>query len=273
MRTMNNFSSYLSSLNLTNFNIDYTWDDTKPEEILDYDYANTIFDKIETISWRSKAILLTGIYEWIYSRLSYYHKNDIFYQMIDAAYTATINHFYLISIYDLDSLDNVRNNFIGPIEGVLWCAGYSSLLSCFYINDGSIDLESSASEDHGDSYTIYKIDDDLIYNIALAQHILPLEIRPLFEGWLEGVINRLIKYYVMPKKDPLDNLFGYKDNKNWLGDYVSREVLDLDYPYNLQDAVKLCNQFLQQVDYRNNPLLVPPEQLTGKIKQPYRLIE
>lgn len=148
----------------------------------------------------------------------------------------------------------------------------------FYVSDNAVSEEDIDEPDtymydentHDDINSWKK---DLSFLIAIAQHILPEEKFPSFKSWIEGVTDRLIQYYIMPEEDAFTHLFGYQSDKDWLGDYIAREALDLNYPYDPNDALRLCDKFLQQVDYQNNMLLVPPEELNHKIKPPYRLVE
>lgn len=267
---MNELPSYILKANVDSHNINYLWDDSLIDETLQYDYAQHIISKIDKISLRAKIILGIGVYEWILGRLGEFASNPIPFQVWEVALCANIDKNY--ATY----MEFEREDYIGPIEGALWC-GFTSIIPMLYVSDNITDLDNIDKYDDEDSL-VYggnhgAADLGLVQNIALVLHILPQNKIPLFKSWLDGATNRLIKHYTMPKDDPFANLFGYKDDKDWLGDYVAREVLDLDYPYHPKDAVKLCDQFLQQVDYRNNPLLVPPQQLTGKIKHPYRLLE
>lgn len=271
----NSFRQFLKNADLNHQYVDYTWDDTDVTKGWNFDYANDYIEKLEKISLRAKLVLMIGVYEWVYARFESFPMPAIFSHMAEAAYCANINKFYLISHIALDNMNISRKDFIGPIDGALYCAGRMALLPTMYVSDNTTDIDDDSVElwEMDEDYDLERWKSKLPFLIAEVLHILPQDKVPLFKHWLEGVTNRLVEHYIMPEEDPFANLFGHKNDKEWLGDYVAREVLDLNYPYNPKDAVKLCDQFLQQVDYRNNPLLVPPEQLTGKIEHPYRLVE
>lgn len=250
---------------LNQYPIDYSWDDSNVESKIDFSYAENITHHFTPITLRAKLLLLSGINDWILVRLSAIPFEPIFYQIAEAAYCANINKYLFNLKFQL-----FRNDYQGPVNGVLWCSGYSSVLANYFMSALSDDLDDNELYEE---YHPTVIDDDLTFLIALTFHILPKEKKAAFDDWLTQVIKRLSHYYIPKQDGEFDHLFGFENDKDWLGDYVAREVLDLDYPYHPKDAVKLCDQFLQQVDYRNNPLLVPPQQLTGKIKHPYRLLE
>lgn len=261
------FPNYIIQADIAKYPIDYKWDDTEVEDILDEQYAEQFTSKLESITLRSRFILMAGIYEWALARLGHYSQNrELFEHIAQVAYCATINPCYLIGDIEIE-----REDFLGPIEGALWCTGYAGLISNYHV-------AYNAYLENDDNYTFETYDpthavNECILLISLTTHILPQDKIILFKIWLERNIDYFEQNNKLTTFDPLKYLFTVPEEKIWFGDYIAKEALDPDYPYNPKDAVKLCDQFLQQVDYHNNPLLVPPEQLTGKIKHPYRLLE
>lgn len=258
---------YILQASLNNPVIDYFWDDTNIDQKLDYNYASAFITKLEPCTLRAKIGLSIGAFEWVLGR--FYQLNDkaVFYQLAQAAWCANIDKRYLKYI----ELDN--REYRGSVDYALWLA-YAALFPVLLVSENISDPKDK--DNYVDPLFMYDKEgwqDSLSTLLAIVKYILPNDKLPLLESWLNQVIDRFVIFYTAQKEDPFANIFGHKDDKEWLGDYVAREVLDLDYPYDPQDAVTLCDQFLQQVDYRNNPLLVPPEQLTGKIEHPYRLVE
>lgn len=258
---------YILQASLNNPVIDYFWDDTNIDQKLDYNYASAFITKLTPCTLRAKIALSIGVYEWVLGR--FYQLNDkaIFYQLAQAAWCANIDKYYLKYI----ELDN--RNYLGHVDYALWLA-YAALFPVLLVSENI--SKPQDKDDYVDPLFMYDKEgwqDSLCTLLAIAKYILPSNKLPLLETWLNLVIDRLVVFYSAHKENPFANLFGHKDDKDWLGDYVPCEALDLDYPYDPKDAATLCDQFLQQVDYQNNPLLVPPEQLKPKIKYPYHLME
>ncbi|AKJ41634.1 hypothetical protein [Pragia fontium] len=256
---------YILSADINNPIIDYYWDDQNVDKILaDDGYADKIIEKLELVSLRGKIALSIGVYEWILGRFHHLISDPIPYQIAEVAWCANINKYYATYIeYD-------RGEYLGPINGVLWC-GFSFLTPVLYVS------ENVSNPTSPDEYRdIYPYDENqwkisLVYLISIVIHILPDS--NLFKSWLEGCVERLIKYYTIHEEGPFDNLFGHKDKQNWLGHYIAREVLNLNCNYDPKDAVFLLNKFLSQVEYKENPLLTPIDDLEklskGEIKKPF----
>lgn len=257
---------YIIEADIGSPNIDYSWDDYTIDTVLDYEYANQIINDIGTLSLRAKITVAIGVYEWLIGRFLPYLQSPLYLHIAQAAWVANIDKHYLYYT-EIDSDD-----FNGPIEYAMWL-GFSALLPVLYVSQNINDPDGEEYVDAENPYNPNEWAMALNMLISVTIYVLPQDKIVLFKTWLEKAITRLKLYYTQAADDPFSNLFGEEDNGDWLGDYIAREVLDLDYPYNPKDAVKLCDQFIQHVDYRNNPLLVPPEQLTGKIEHPYQLVE
>ncbi|MCL1029175.1 hypothetical protein [Serratia silvae] len=261
------FPDYINQQNLGHEPIDYVWDDSQVEENLDFHYGEQVTEKLATVSLRARLLLMNGIYEWILARLiNYTEHKDIFENIAQAAYCANINPYYLAGDFELD-----RDDFEGPVDGVLWCAGYAGLTGHYHIaynsylkNDENYTFESYSPSDALDECSLL---------ITLALHILPQDRRLFFKQWLEENINQLQKNYKLKEIDPFKFLFTEPDELIWFGDYVSREILVLGSQYSNKELIDFCDRFLQQVDYHHNPLLVPPKELKKRIKHPYRLTD
>lgn len=246
-------------------NINYSWDDSDVESCLNYDYANYIINKVNAISLRAKIALSIGIYEWILGRFEGLYHNVIPKQIAEMAWCANINKEY--TYY----LEFDRAEYLGPINAPIWC-GFSFLIPTLYVSENVGIDESNASDIFG--YDENAWETALLYLISITIHIVPKNKLSIFIDWLEGVVHRLLNFYIMPEEDPFINLFGHKNDKDWLGDYISREVLDLNYAYFPDKSVELCDKYLQSVDYISNPFLLLPEDIANnKIKTPYRLLQ
>ncbi|MBK5072181.1 hypothetical protein I2492_04015 [Budviciaceae bacterium CWB-B4] len=261
--------NYIISANINNPIIDYQWDDQSVEESLTgYKYADEIIRRLEPVSLRGKIAISIAIYEWILGRFNQLTNDPIPYQIAEVAWCANINKYYATYIeYD-------RDDYLGPINGALWC-GFSFLTPMLYVS------ENISNPTDPDEYRdIYPYDENqwklgLAYLIPITIHILNAP--SLFKNWLDACVIRLLNFYTMPPEGPFDNLFGHKNKKEWLGDYVARELFDLSYNYNPKDAITLLNKFLSRVDYKKNPLLTSIDEFKrlskGEVKEPYHIIE
>lgn len=265
--------AYIINAEIDSPEINYIWNDSDVDSCLDYRYAVDITDNIQSVSWRSKITLIAGVYEWILGRFHRLCHNSLYFYMADAAYCGAINTYYLIQHYQLDDMKINRYDYLGPVEGALWCAGRSSLLPGLYIADTSARMDDEYDYEDYDYYTLNKWEGDLQFIIALTLHILPQDKILLFKNWIEGVVKRLLEFYIQPEEDPFANLFGYKSENTRLGNYVAREILDLNFDYNPEDAITLCDRYLQSVNYTTNPFLLEPKRIKNKIKIPYRLLK
>ncbi|MBC2262858.1 hypothetical protein HCB45_15030 [Listeria sp. FSL L7-0091] len=253
----------------TDSKIDYPWDDTMIDEMLDYHYAKSVCDTLSNISLRAKIALNIGVYEWVLAYLGNLSDKVEPYQVVEASWCAHINKFYI------NYMEFEQEDFTGPINGPLWC-GLTSVILTLYVSDNIADVENLDKYDYEDQQLYGGNDENaeigLVGNISLALHILPVNQAQLFKTWLENISKRFIHLYLMPEEDEYSNLFGYNSEKDWLGDYVPREALDPQMDYQPNDALILSKNFLQSVDYKSNPYLVLPEALIGKVKKPYSFI-
>ncbi|MHC5376275.1 hypothetical protein ACYRFF_02340 [Listeria welshimeri] len=253
----------------TDSKINYSWDDNMIDEMLDYDYAKSVCDKLLNISLRAKIALNIGVYELVLAYLGELSDKAEPYQVVEAAWCANINKYYIYYI-EFD-----HNEYIGPIDGPLWC-GLTSVVLSLYVSENIADVENLDKYEYEDQQ-LYGGNDDyaeigLMGNISLALYILPDNQTQLFKKWFENISERFIQLYFMPEEDEYSNLFGYNSEKDWLGDYVPREALDSKKNYQPSEARLLSKDFLQDVDYKENPYLVPPEELIGRVKKPYDFI-
>lgn len=261
---------YIVNAQINNQHIDYVWDDNHVSQPLNVDIAPPFIRTLEQVSLRGKIALVIGCYEWVVGRYSTFVDQSFFLQIQEAAWCANINKSYI-----RQDLFFSRSNFLGPIQGAMWCA-YSSLIPVLYVSQGMTekDLEDEDTDFLVEDY-LYDGDewkDGLNFLIPLIVHILPSDKVPLFLSWLEAVTQRLVKLYTMPEEDPFDNLWGHKDDKSWLGDYVAREALDPDFDFQPEQVIPLLNQFLQRID-KTNPFLTPFNFLKEKIKIPFKIEE
>lgn len=271
MKMIYNLPHYIISANIDTSVIDYKWDAYSVGEYIDYNYADEIIAKIDAVSLRAKICLMTGVYEWVIGRLYSICRDPIFFSMAEAAWCANINRFYLIpqsEYYRTNYIDMER--YRGPVDGVLWCTGQASLFCDLYVSDNTINTDNSIGLfETNSTYYLDAWREDLRFLVAIVIHILPDDKLELFKRWIVGVSTRLVDYYTMKPEGVFDNLFGHEDDKDWLGDYVAREVLDLNLDYDPEQAIPLLNKFLSQVDYKSNPLLAPIDKLSKYIKTPY----
>ena len=239
--------SYVVNSKIDSLYIPYIWDDTRAGD--DFTFDPQIFlDNFSHISLHGKYALGIGIYEWIvwrYNKIS--EKSEVVFYIAEAEWCASISPLYV------EYIELNRKEYLGPVDGPLWCAATMVSSMTEYGPDEDEDCDAC-----------------IAYLIQLAMHVLPDT--KIFEQWLDAAIKRLMKDYPQQEEDPFENLFE-EDKEERKGPLVAREALDPSFDYHPDQAPRLLDQFLRSVDYKNNPFLRSPEELMELgIEHPYRLL-
>lgn len=260
---------YVISKSLNNPVINYTWYDPNPNKVFSeniIEQGQHVVNLIRPVTLRAKIALMIGVHEWVLGRFLQLTNKALPFQMAEASWCANVNVDY-VPYFEL----NV-DEFIGPIDRALF---YSTvcLHNVIFVSDNIYDLDDLEDEEKDPEY-FYSGDEwevNLRDMIALTLHIIPSDKVVFFERWLEITVSKLISLY-SPKiePDPLDNLFGQDNNLSLLGDYVAREVLDPEFPFDKEQTVTLINHYFSTVD-KNNPLLRPIKQMKNRIPDPYKV--
>lgn len=255
---------YVVDLSLNKQKVDYFWDDDYIDQKLNYDYASQFIERMENSTLRAKIALSIGVYEWVLGRFNCIHQNSVFYQIAEAAWCSNIDKRYL-QYFELDC-----KKYRGPVNYALWLA-YAALYPVLLVSENISDPEDKDNcVDPLFMYDKNEWQDCLSTLLALLKHILPAGKLTLFEDWFNLVIERLTTIYIQSEESAFTSLFGHRNEKDWLGDYVARESLDPIYNYRPEHAVPLLNNFLSQVD-KSNPFLRPLSELETKLKTPFKM--
>lgn len=217
--------------------LEFEWFDWKASELFEYD-PSELLERLSVATPRAKIATAIGMYEWILWALKTDNikLDQISYDLVEAGWCANISPSYM------EYFEISRKEWVGQIRGPLWCATTWLVPMFFYKEEGEEELESGIS-----------------YLSALAFHVVPN--KDIFQKWLDQLIDRLILSYTDSPQDIFYDLFEEEDKG---GDLVSKEVLDPFFTYQPNDVSKLIQQYLNDVDYKNNELLNSPETMLEK---------
>jgi hypothetical protein len=226
--------------------IRYVWDDSRA--LLDFrGDAGPVLGAAMKMSLRARMGLCVGLYEWVIWRFEGLHTRPEPVQILEAAWCATVDPRYL-RYFELP-----REEWLGPVEGPLWCAvaWLQPAISQGYLFPG-------------------KLFDGLSFMTRLALHALPDTRR--FSVWLESILARLRQLYPDPPEDPFADLF-YHQMARRLGPLAGRNTLDPSRPPDLGVTRRFLEDVLSEARQRENPFLADPGDLAdvGFSGQPYVL--
>ncbi|PWY36408.1 hypothetical protein [Pseudomonas sp. RW409] len=227
-------------------NLRFIWDDAR----VDADFTGNDDEVLEAavdMSIRARMALAIGLYEWVVWRFDGLHAHAEPTQVLQAAWCATVDPRYL-RYFELD-----RNEWIGPVDGALWCA-------MTHLRQGLA---------HGYAYE-GDLFDTLRFLHDLAAHVLPLQ--EGFRNWLKPVLDRLVDNHPPHNPDPLADLFNQRIGEQ-LGPLVGRDELDPNLPPNPQRTRAFLQQTLAGAIAEANPFLATPADLAdlGFDSEPYAL--
>lgn len=193
--------------------------------------------KIAKISVRGIIALSAGVSEWIAWRLSKHVNDPLLFNYIMAAWANIVDFKYL------EHKNNPRktlkwDNWSGPLREPI-CATARKLGDA--VRAALFDLS---------------IANETVYLCNLAELVLPDA--KLFRQWRNWAIERLVK------------ITSYTQ-ENELGVPVPREALDSKYDFKKEMSDQLIDSYLKTLDYKNNPYLRSPEEMTkdGFDRTPY----
>jgi hypothetical protein len=180
--------------------------------------------------------------EWPIFRLTLLDPDQTSRDAVEAAWCANIDRRYA------EGLEFSRREWTGPIR--------SPLLTCLNIMHEALFecLEAGARPLHCP-----------VIACGLVEHLCA-ESQSAFLAWREQIIDRLDHFYQAP--DPLVDLYGQAASKMIVAPQIFDPVLNFD----IGQAPQLADDFLRNVDYRSNPLLMSPQQMKqeGFEGVPYR---
>ncbi|SHN09336.1 hypothetical protein [Rhizobacter sp. OV335] len=224
----------------------YIWDDTRASQDVTGN-VGWVLEAAVRLSVRAQLTLCVGLYESIVWRFEGLHHRDEALQVAEAAWCATVDPRYL-RFYEL-----TRTDWVGPVEGPLWCA--------------MAWLEPAVRIGHQFPAELY---DAIGYLGCLAQHVAPQP--EAWGAWLEGALERLVARHPPHEDDPFDDPFGRRIGTR-LGPLVGRGIFDPHHePSARADAAFLAG-VLADAQASGNPFLANPGDLkdAGFVGTPYRL--
>jgi hypothetical protein len=224
----------------------YVWDDARVDADFEADDDEVLAAAVD-MSVRARMALAVGLYEWVLWRFVGLHDHDEPAQLLEAAWCATVDPRYL-AYFALE-----REDWIGPVDGALWCA--------------MAHLREGLSHGHAYEGDLY---DTLRFLHGLAIHVLP-DPAP-FQAWLEPVLEHLVDAFPAAEGDPLGDLFNERIGEQ-LGPLVGHDDLDPAGAPNPRRTQAFLRQVLDQAVADENPFLATPDDLAdlGFDGEPYAL--
>ena len=224
----------------------YAWDDARVDEDFTVDVSPVLSAALK-MSVRARMVLAVGLYEWVVWRFEGLYTRKEPRQILDVAWCGTVDPRYL------NTYEFAREEWVGPIEGPIWCA-------MAYLNHGlpkGYGLE-------GDLY------DALEYLYGLTYHVVPN--RSGLEQWLRPTLDRLVARYPPTAKDPLDDLFDHRIGEH-MGPLIGRDTLDPRAAVDVERDRRFLAQVLSVAREEETPFLATLEELEeeGFEGEPYVL--
>lgn len=226
--------------------LSFVWDDTRAMRDFKGD-ANPVVRASTQMSLRARMVLCAGLYEWVLWRFSGLHGREEPLKIAEAAWCATIDPRYM-TFFEL-----TRSEWLGPIEGPLWCA--------------AMWLQPAMSKGHMFPRGVY---DALNFLTRLVLHVFPAPAR--FGSWSDLILKRMVLAYPIVPEDPFDDPFDRNVGRR-LGPLIGRNVLDPVHPYVPDVGRAFLAHVLDDAVMTENPFLASPGELkdTGFSGQPYTL--
>lgn len=224
----------------------YLWDDTRA--MLDFTGdAAPVLGSAMKMSLRARMVLCMGLFEWVIWRFDGLHSRVEPLQIATAGWCATVDPRYL-KFFEL-----TREEWLGSIEGPLWCA--------------AMWLQPAMSRGYLFPRELY---DGLSFLTRLCIHVLPEQDR--FQRWLTMVLDRLVSLSPAQPEDPFLDLFN-RDIGRRLGPLIGRNVLDIDTSFDPHLGVTFLAQTLRDAVESKNPYLSSPDDLkeNGFLETPYQI--
>lgn len=226
--------------------LSFIWDDSRVLFDFTGDPAPVLRASMK-MSLRARMVLCMGLYEWIIWRFDGLHVRPEPLQIAEAGWCATVDPRYL-RFFEL-----TRREWVGPIEGPLWCAATW--------------LQPAMSMGHSFPKTVYQA---LSFLTRMGLHVLPDVDR--FQAWLEAILGRLIQMYPLRPEDPFEDLFDRRVSQR-LGPLIGRDVLNPAAEPVAEQSVNFLAQTLREARGSRNPFLSSPDDLeeAGFVDVPYVL--
>ena len=217
--------------------LQFLWDDARVHQDFTGN-ASAVIEAAAEMSIRARFALLVGLYEWISWRFDGLHDRPEVTEVLEAAWCGTVDPRYL-GFFELS-----REDWVGPIEGPLWCA-FTFLEKGF----------RQAQAFQGNTYQALK------FNYLLAKHVIPDPER--FEQWLKVTLKRLVETYPLPPPDPFTDVFDERIGAH-LGQFVGRDVLDPLKPINVERDRAFLSRIIEYSHTAENPFLADEDELRDR---------
>ena len=226
--------------------IRYVWDDTRAVKDLTGDAAPVLRASMQ-MSLRARMILCMGLYEWNAWRFEGLHGRSEPLQIAQVGWCAAVDPRYM-KFFEL-----TRKEWIGPIEGPLWCVATW--------------LQPAMSQGYKFPKGLY---DAISLLTRMALHVLPET--GGFQRWLTITLERLVSTFPLQPEDPFSDLFD-RDIAQRLGPLIGRNVLDPAGEYDPVFGRIFLTQTLRDAVAEHNPFLASPDDLRDArfVGEPYAL--
>ncbi|MDR2948756.1 MAG: hypothetical protein LBV71_06060 [Prevotella sp.] len=200
-----------------------------------------IVDALWQLNHKATYGLATALGEWIYWRSSKYINKETTLLALEAQWAGLVHYLYGVNW-------KFGNEYIStPVDGPFW-----AMMTCMQ--------DCRESYMTGDYFINSKTD-----NLAiLARHISPD--KEFFDTWLNNILHTSSNLFPAryDRQEIFENMDDYEDKYYDSTDEpaIPRQFFwEPDYSFENEDNVKLINDFLSNLDYKNNTFLSSPRSL------------
>ena len=212
----------------------YLWDDARAWH--DFRRSMPLFlPGVMKLSVRARLAVAAGLFESIVWRFDGLHHRPEPRLIAEAAWCATVDPRYL-RCYEL-----TRDEWLGPVEGPLWCAV----------------AWLQAGVPKGDLFEL-DLYDSLVFLMKLALHVAPQPDQ--FEPQWREILTRWSVLFPPLPDDPFADLFGVARGAR-LGPIVGRALLDPAAPLSQRRDKDFLDTLLRHAHATQNPFLATPDEL------------
>ncbi len=231
--------SYIASMSIASAPIKYKWSD---DISCGFDEVENdkLYDAIDSVSFKAKMAVGALITEWVAWRLEGHTDLTDALNRVEAAWASAIDSAYAKALtFDLSDDDDFQDKFV--IEGTLETA--LDLLESIHVR-----------YQQGDVYLAQPV----MKQAMLARHVISQ--KKAFSDWLSNML--YCTEEVFPRDAEYDEETGLYDASHEKP--VFREFFEPSFVYNDGSAKIAINEFLQTLDYNQNPYLLTPEEMTAE---------
>jgi hypothetical protein len=227
------FPKHIRDANLHLADTAYAWDEWKCREYYLFEQPD-LFKRLDELTNKANTALTIGIGEWVCARFRTRDRDARPLQFMEAAWAGVVHPAYC------QYTETVDDEWRGPVRAPL-------AIAIVVTNDALFCLADDPN-----------VATRVCWLRNLAQHVIA-DTGP-FDQWFEACVQRLERFHTKLLELPSTptSLF---DALPPQGQPVPREAVNLDFPYDPQQAPTLLNAYLSALKPLENPYLRTPQEL------------